>query len=232
MTAVLAVEASAGTYSVAVGQGGQILATGAQHRTDPAFRGLGVLGASVLAEAGLTVGDLGRLAVDVGPGNLNSVRAAVSNVNGLAYSLDRPIFCATSFDLMAWEYYRDRSGALLCVQKSAGGQVYLGLFDGPGPPRRLSYGLLETSAVELTAGLWDIAVAGADLAEVGKALTGCAVTDSLIEVPRLEDLYELAATAEEPALVPMAEPVNEGSLLFHRRRRRAVSNGLAGQAPG
>jgi tRNA A37 threonylcarbamoyladenosine modification protein TsaB len=153
--------------------------------------------------------------VDVGPGNLNSVRAAVSYVNGLAYSLDRPVFCALSFDLMAREFYQDRSGPLLCVRKSAGGQVYLGLYDGPGAPRRLSYGPLEATAVEVTSGLWDIAVAGAGLAEIGKVLTGCAVTDSLIEVPRISDLFELASAADESALIPTAEPVNEGSRLFH-----------------
>jgi tRNA A37 threonylcarbamoyladenosine modification protein TsaB len=218
MSVQLAVDAFAGTYTIAVAEGSRILAARGQHRTDPDYLGLGELGASVLAQAGATIRDVGRLAVDVGPGNLNSVRSAVSYINGLAYSLDRPILAVTSFDLMARAFYRDRSGPLLCVRKSVGGHAYLGLYTGPGSAARLSYGLLELTASEMTGGLWDIAVAGPDLAEVGKALNGCAVTDSLIKAPRIEDLCELAVAADEAVLVPVAEPVNEGSPLFHHPR--------------
>jgi tRNA threonylcarbamoyl adenosine modification protein YeaZ len=217
MSLILTVEASAGTYCVAVGKDGEILAHQEMRPTDPAFRGLAESAASTLAAAGAAIGDLGYLAVDIGPGNLNSVRASVSYVNGLAFSLDRKIFCASSLDLMAREYYRERSGPLLAVRKASGGNAYLGLYDGDGQPRRLDYGPMGPAVLAMTDGCWELAVAGDYRAETSKLLSACSVTDSLVAVPRARILYEMAAaaTSESPALVTMAEPLNEGSPAFH-----------------
>ncbi|MEQ9126052.1 MAG: hypothetical protein RIM80_26205, partial [Alphaproteobacteria bacterium] len=44
-----------------------------------------------LAAAGAAPGAIDRIAVDVGPGRLSAVRAAVSFANALAFALDRPI---------------------------------------------------------------------------------------------------------------------------------------------
>lgn len=54
----------------------------------------------LLAEAGLGFGDLGGLAVGVGPGNFTGVRIAVSAARGLALALGVPVFGISSFEMM------------------------------------------------------------------------------------------------------------------------------------
>jgi tRNA A37 threonylcarbamoyladenosine modification protein TsaB len=70
MTLGLAVETTTVHYGVAVFADRDVLAHRTIRRDGPDFGGIGDLAASVLAETGRPFGDLGLLAVDVGPGNL------------------------------------------------------------------------------------------------------------------------------------------------------------------
>jgi len=78
MRLVLALETSSMTYAVAVGAGDRPCVQRASHRDDPAFTGFGELVAETLAAAEATFGDVGTIAVDVGPGGLSTIRAAVA----------------------------------------------------------------------------------------------------------------------------------------------------------
>ncbi|MDT5039005.1 MAG: tRNA threonylcarbamoyladenosine biosynthesis protein TsaB, partial [Micromonosporaceae bacterium] len=103
MSLTLAVETSSIEYGVALFTPDALIAHRTLRRDDPSFRGIGELAAELLTAAGRRIRDVERLAVDLGPGNLSSVRAGVAYVNGLAFSLGIPIFGVSSLDLLAVE---------------------------------------------------------------------------------------------------------------------------------
>src|SRR5580658_570132 len=120
MSLLLAVESTSGRYSVAAGRDDGQVTRAETGRTEPGFAGLGQLAEGALATIGASVPDISQLAVDVGPGNLSSVRAAVAYVNGLAFSLGITVFCANSLELLAAGYRQAGSLPLLCMRKASG----------------------------------------------------------------------------------------------------------------
>jgi tRNA threonylcarbamoyl adenosine modification protein YeaZ len=217
----LAVETSSPAYAAAIGTPGRVLVHRSVRREESSFQGLGDLVASSLAEIGAGFADVGQLAVDVGPGSLSSVRAAVAYVNGLAFSLDLMIFCASSLELLA-AAVPDRDGEpVLCVRNAGAGNVYAGLF-GRGTTPSLRYGPLEPAVKSLAGELARVSVAGALREQVAGALGGAQVRDTGVEFPDVLTLLELAGrggpaeggTGPDRPLVPLAIPLTEASAVF------------------
>jgi tRNA threonylcarbamoyladenosine biosynthesis protein TsaB len=215
MSLLLAIESTSGLYSVAAGTGDEVGSRRASRREDPGFAGLGELVSATLAELGAGAADIDRLAVDVGPGNLSSVRAAVAYVNGLAFSLSRPVFCANSLELMAVGLVGGPV-PVLCVRKASGGNAYLGRYGGDGTPT-LTFGKLERVVPALCGDLTAVAVAGAFRDQVAKLLPDCHVIDSGVDHPAADVLYRMARadSADSGRLVAQAQALNEGSRVFH-----------------
>jgi tRNA threonylcarbamoyladenosine biosynthesis protein TsaB len=217
MRLVLALEASSRTYAVAVGAAERPSAQRTSRRDDPAFAGLGDLVARTLADAGGTFGDVEAIAVDVGPGGLSSIRAAVAYANGLAFSLGVKIFAVSSLELMATAARQAHQGPILCLKRGTGGNTYAGLFcDGETADMR--HGPLGTVVPALAAGLETVRVAGASKDEVSDLLPGVAVEDTGIANADVAVLYRAAraAMADPGRLAEVASPVNEGSWIFHK----------------
>jgi tRNA A37 threonylcarbamoyladenosine modification protein TsaB len=218
MSLLLAVESTSGRYAVAAGRPGEPLAHQASRRDEPGFEGLGKLAGSALASLGAAVADLDELAVDVGPGNLSSVRAAVAYVNGLAFSLGIKVFCANSLELLAAS--RDPAVPLpvLCMRKASGGNAYLGLFDSSRPPQ-LAYGQLGTTVAALCGHLKTLAVAGGPADVIAGLLPAATVHDARVDHPSVDVLYQIARSSGGQAgrIVGMAHPLNEGSPVFHEQ---------------
>jgi tRNA A37 threonylcarbamoyladenosine modification protein TsaB len=215
---LLAVESTSGRYSVAVGESAGRLARRSSRRDEPGFAGLGKLAESALADLGAQVSDLAELAVDVGPGNLSSVRAAVAYVNGLAFSLGIGAFCANSLELLAAGYHQAGSLPVLCMRKASGGNGYLGLYQGADPVR-LTFGLLEPSLIALCGPLPAFIVLGGPADLVAKLLPEARVIDGCVDHPGVDVLYQLARRPDRQPdrVVDMAHPLNEGSLIFHEQ---------------
>jgi tRNA A37 threonylcarbamoyladenosine modification protein TsaB len=218
MSLLLAVESTSGRYSVAVGQGDSPVTHAETGRDEPDFAGLGQLAGRALAAAGASVPDVDQLAVDIGPGNLSSVRAAVAYVNGLAFSLGITAFCANSLELLAAGYQQAGSLPVLCMRKASGGNAYLGLYQGMEPVR-LTFGPLEPSVIALCRHVPALAVAGGPADVVAKYLPESQVEGSCVEHPSVDILYQLARTYSGTAdrTVAMAHPLNEGSPIFHEQ---------------
>ncbi len=215
MSLLLAIESTAGVYRVVVGTGEEAASRRASRREDPGFAGLGDLVSAALAELGAVAADIDRLAVDVGPGNLSSVRAAVAYANGLAFSLSAPVFCADSLELMAVGLVGGPV-PVLCVRKASGGNAYLGRYDGDGTPT-LTFGKLERVVPAVCGDLPALAVAGAFRDQVAKLLPDCHVIDTGVDHPDADVLYRMAraASADSDRLVAQAQALNEGSRVFH-----------------
>jgi tRNA threonylcarbamoyl adenosine modification protein YeaZ len=94
--------------------------------------------ADALAVAGVAYGDLGMIAVSVGPGSFTGVRVGVSTARGLALALKLPAAGVTTLDAIAAEARADEPGRAVLVAIEAGrGDLYAALYD---PFGNLVYG--------------------------------------------------------------------------------------------
>jgi tRNA threonylcarbamoyladenosine biosynthesis protein TsaB len=217
MRLVLALEASSMTYMVAAGAEEHPGVQRTAHRNDPAFTGFGALVAETLTAAGATFGDVGTIALDVGPGGLSSIRAAVAYANGLAFSLGVKIFPVSSLELMAIAARPAYPGAVLSLKRAHGGNIYAGLFiDGKGMEMR--HGPAVVVVPEIVANLNAVGVAGSSRDDVDGLLPGVTVTDTGIAEADVTVLYQAAraALADPDQLVPVATALNEASRIFHQ----------------
>lgn len=214
MTLTLAIETSTVNYGVALCSDRGVIAHQTLRHDDPAFTGLGGLAASVLDSAGHVFRNLDTLTVDTGPGNLGSVRVGVAYVNGLAFSLDRPIFAVDCLTLLAHDARTSPDQTVLCLRNAGSGNVYAGLFQsGERPVWR--HGPLGRVVPELAGGLPEVLVAGSFRADARDALTGVAVKDTGIEHPSVLTLCQLLAEEGDRSPVTVASPLNDSSPLFH-----------------
>lgn len=217
MKLTLAIEASSATYAVALGNGDVPLVHQARRRDHAGFRGVGELVSSALAEARGGFAAIEAIGVDVGPGNLSSVRAAVAYANGLGFSLGVDIFCANSLELMAMEAGAIQAGPALCMRVAGDGNVYAGLF-ASGQEPKLRFGPLGSTVTALASGFDGIAVAGAHREKPAGLLPGARVHDTGIEAPSAVTLYRMMRASHGEmggTRVPSASPLNEGSRVFH-----------------
>jgi tRNA threonylcarbamoyladenosine biosynthesis protein TsaB len=175
----------------------------------PAQRDLPALVADLLAGAGHGFADLGRVAVDVGPGNLTAVRTGVAYADGLAFALGLGIATADSLELMAAQ--AGDGTPVLCLRNAGAGRAYAGLF-GAGEPRYRHGPLSEVAAVTGP----EVLVAGDFRTEVAELLPGVVVKDSGIAGPDVRVLNWI--TTGRPTLDPTREraaaPLTDSSPLF------------------
>jgi tRNA threonylcarbamoyladenosine biosynthesis protein TsaB len=213
---VLALEASSRTYAVAVGDGETPRAQTAARRDDPAFRELNELVTRALDSAGETFGDIGTIAVNVGPGGLLSIRAAVAYANGLAYALGAKLFPISSLELMAIAAQQAHRGPILSLKRGQGGNTYAGLF-ADGEIADMRHGPPDSVVPAIAGGLARVCVAGAARDDVAGLLAGVVVEDSRIEEADVAVLYRTAraAAADPERLLPIVSPLNEASSIFH-----------------
>ena len=218
MRLVLALEASSRTYAIAVGAGEHPLAQRVIRRDDGAFVDLGELVAGALAASEVSFGDIDTIAVDVGPGDVLSTRAAVAYANGLAFSLGVKIFAITSLELMAIAAKQTHRGPVLCLKRGMGGNIYAGIFVN-GEIAEMRHGPPSSIVPGMAAGLKTVGVAGTPKDDVADLLPDIAVQDTGITNADVAVLYQAARTAmaaDQKRLVLAASPVNEGSSILHK----------------
>lgn len=95
---ILGIDGALGGFSAAV-LDGEAVSEAASDRPDALEAGLGRI-ARVLAERGLAVADLDRIAVGIGPGSFTGVRIAVSYAKALALAARLPLTGISSYDVL------------------------------------------------------------------------------------------------------------------------------------
>lgn len=216
MSLTLAIETSSNNYSIALCTLRDVITCQTIRRDDPSFQGIGTLVSSTLSEVGGGFQDIERLAVNIGPGNLGSVRAGVAYVNGLAFSLQRLIYCADSLSLLAAEVAEPGGEAVLCLRNAGSGNVYAGLFRD-GRNSRMSHGPMDLMVNSLAGNLARVSVAGAFRQEVKGLLPDVLVRDTGIEFPHVSTLHRVLVEKgiNIAEFVPFASPLNDSSSIFH-----------------
>lgn len=216
MTLTLAIETSSNNYSIALCTSQDIITCQTIRRDDPSFQGIGTMVSSTLSAVGGEFQDIERLAVNIGPGNLGSVRAGVAYANGLAFSLQRLIYCADSLSLLAAEVAESDGEAVLCLRNAGSGNVYAGLFHD-GRNSRMGHGAMDLMVNSLAGDLVRVSVAGAFRQEVKGLLPAVLVRDTGIEFPHVSALHRMLAEKGDniAEFVPFASPLNDSSPIFY-----------------
>lgn len=214
MKLTLAIETSSARYAIALGAGDEVVFDSTRDLPGDTSRDLSDLLARGLTAAGTWVSEIERIAVDVGPGSLGSLRDGVAFANGLAYALDCPVFPFTSFELIgaaAW-----RATPVLCMRRANEGLAYAGVFDG-GRVGRMRFGRLE-EILPLAAGDGrHFVAAGSFRAETATLLPDAQVDDSGVETPGAATMFKIGFAGRTSCDVRTspAAPLNERSAVFH-----------------
>ncbi|NMO91290.1 L-threonylcarbamoyladenylate synthase [Actinomycetospora sp. TBRC 11914] len=217
MTLTLAVETSSRVYGAALLDDDRVVARASADRGDPGFVDVGVLAGGVIRDAGRSVTDLDRLAVDVGPGNLASVRAGIAYVNAVAFARGVPVVAIDSLSLLTTQ-----TGHLpaLVLRPAGGAAVYASLTGADGHVV-LRHGELDVVVKELAERIGEgsgvtVALAGARRGPAAALLAehGLAARDTGLDAPDVDALtVRLRAGDHEPAVVSAA-PLTESSVRF------------------
>ena len=206
----LALETSTATFAAALATADEVLAGRALVGVPPARRDLPALVDGLLADAGRSFGQISRIALDVGPGNLTAVRTGVAYGNGLAFALGAGIATANSLELMAAQ--AGPALPVLCLRNAGAGRAYAGWFAaGAGTYR---HGPLAEVARLVSEP--EVVVAGDFRAEMADLLPGVLVKDSGIAGPDVRVLRWVTAGRRtvDPTRERPATPLTEQSPLF------------------
>lgn len=123
--------------------------------------------------ANASIRDIGRLAVDIGPGRLSAVRASVSFANGFAFGLGLPLFGVCSSLALGQQAEADTGMPALVVHKAAGKTGYAG-FVCDGGLASLKHGILADVVANAVAGVDRAAVVGLSADQASALAPTCA----------------------------------------------------------
>lgn len=142
---ILAFESSAKAASVALLEGGVLLAESFQNNGKTHSATLMPMAQQVLSDCGLRAADLDLVAVAMGPGSFTGVRIGVAAAKGLAWAAEKPICGVSTLEAMATQLL-PLEGVLCPVMDARRAQVYNALFHSDG---QTLHRLAEDRAISL-----------------------------------------------------------------------------------
>ncbi len=125
---LLAIETATSEVGVALGAGDVVLASATARPGRRHVETLHPLIAEVTTRAGVALGDLAAVAVDVGPGLFTGLRVGVAAAKALAFALGRPLVALSSTDVLL-HAARHAPGAVAVVDLRRGELAWA---DAPG----------------------------------------------------------------------------------------------------
>src|SRR6185503_5554168 len=99
-------------------------------KCDLSFRTLGALLECGLEAVGAPAGEINGIAINVGPGSLTFVRAGISFVNALAFSLNVNIYPFNWFEIIAEQTRAMTELPVVCAVPASNDNAYVGLIRG------------------------------------------------------------------------------------------------------
>jgi tRNA A37 threonylcarbamoyladenosine modification protein TsaB len=194
MSLLLAVESSSNEYRVVIGRDGEAIFDSAIHRCDSSLRTLGALLSCGLEFVAARATELNGIAINVGPGSLTFVRAGISFVNALAFSLKVDIYPFNWFEIIANQTKDSTHLPVLAAVPAANDNAYVGLIRGASV-EIMRFGRLHEALGQVRDGLTEVAVAGRIRQRMTGLLEGVRVVDTAIENPDAQVLMMMAEQA-------------------------------------
>lgn len=162
--------------------------------------------AEVLAEGGCSYGDLGALAVTVGPGAFTGLRIGLSAARGLALALAVPCAGVTTLEAVARAIPETAraGGRVLVALDSKRADLYVQMFDGDLAPLTEPAALMADGLAALAAG-GPLIVAGDAAARAIEALAGAGIAARAADAPGVPDAIMVGEIALARALPPVGQ---------------------------
>jgi len=163
----------------------------------------------VMAEGGLEMADLDRLASTIGPGSFTGTRVALAAARGMALALDIPLIGITTLEAVAAGLPLGNGRARIAAFDARRGELYVQAFDGAGLRALSDPGVFKVdaaaTAVIAAAEGRPIEIVGTGAELLNDALVGQGVRAEVPEAkphPDAAVVARIAASLAIPALPP------------------------------
>lgn len=216
MSLLLAIESSSNVYRVVIGRDGAPVFDSAVNNCDSALQTLGGLLSCGLEALNAEASEIKGIAINVGPGSLTFVRAGISFVNALAFSLKVNIYPFNWFEIIAGQTRDTTHLPVLCAVPAANENSYVGLIRGASV-EIMRFGPLHKAIAEVGGGVSEAAVAGRIRHRFASLLNDVRLVDTGIEGPDAQVLLRMGFEAHESGghSTTQVEALNDQSNIFY-----------------
>lgn len=190
MSLLVAVESSSNEYRVVIGRDGEAIFDSAVNSCDLPFRTLGALLSCGLETIGAPASEIKGVTINIGPGSLTFVRAGISFVNALAFSLKHSIYPFNWFEIIAAQTRDASELPLIAAVPAANDNAYVGLIRG-ATVEIIRFGPLQETLAKVSGGLSEVAVVGRIRHKLAAFFGEANVVDTGIENPDARVLLRL-----------------------------------------
>lgn len=214
MSLLVAVESSSNEYRVVIGREAQAIFDSSVDKCELPFRTLGALLSCGLERVGAKASEIAGVTINVGPGSLTFVRAGISFVNALAFSLKVGIYPFNWFEIIAAQTATDLP--VICAVPAANDNAYVGLIRN-SRVEIMRFGPLHEAFAKVSGGVSEAAVAGRIRHKLAALLGEAKVVDTGIETPDARVLLRLAHQAWKGGdrVMVQVEALNDQSNVFY-----------------
>jgi tRNA threonylcarbamoyladenosine biosynthesis protein TsaB len=215
MSLLLAVESSSNEYRVVLGRDGEAIFDSAVDKCDLSFRTLGALLECGLEAVGAQASEIKGVAINVGPGSLTFVRAGISFVNALAFSLNVRIYPFNWFEIIAAQTREATELPVVAAVPASNDNAYVGLIRGVSV-EIMRFGRVDETLAKVSDGVGNVAVAGRIRSRLAGLLGEAGVVDTGIENPDARVLLKLGYEAwrDDRIGTTQVEALNDQSDVF------------------
>jgi tRNA threonylcarbamoyladenosine biosynthesis protein TsaB len=160
---LLAIDTATDAVSVAVHDGEHVVAAAVARGERRHAELLAPMIVEVVARGGTTLGEIGAIAVDVGPGLFTGMRVGITAAKALAEVLEVPVVPVVSLDAVAHGVAGTDMEIIASVLDARRGEVYWSLYRAPDVMRLTDarVGTPEECIADITARGQSVAVVGA-----------------------------------------------------------------------
>ena len=215
MSLLLAIESSSNEYHVVIGRNGEPVFDSTVNNCDSALRTLGGLLSCGLETLNAEASEIKGIAINIGPGSLTFVRAGISFVNALAFSLKVGIYPFNWFEIIANQTKDATQLPVLCAVPAANENAYVGLIRGASV-EIMRFGPLQKAVADVSDGVSEAAVAGRIRHRFESLLNDVKLVDTGIEGPDARVLLRMVFEAYESGRqTTQVEALNDQSNIFY-----------------
>ena len=159
MSLLLAVESSSNVYRVVLGRDGEAIFDSAMDNCDESLRTLDALLKCGLKAVGAEASEIKGVAINIGPGSLTFVRAGISFVNALAFSLNVSIYPFNWFEIIAAQTREATELPVVAAVPASNDNAYVGLIRGASV-EIMRFGRVDEALARVSGEITKCAVAG------------------------------------------------------------------------
>ena len=199
-----------------IGRDGEAIFDSAVDKCELPFRTLGALLECGLELIGAPASEIKGVTVNVGPGSLTFVRAGISFVNALAFSLKVSIYPFNWFEIVAAQTKDVTELPVIAAVPAANDNAYVGLIRGESV-EIMRFGPLHEALAKVSGGVSEVAVVGRIRHKIAVLLGDARVVDTGIETPDARVLLRLAHNTSKSGdrATVQVEALNDQSEVFY-----------------